>query len=193
MREKLWQIPYDRPEMPEELLRCGCPPLLAAVLKLRGISTAAEAERLFHGGLDTLHDPLLLQDMDRAVSRLRAAIRGGETVAVYGDYDVDGITSTCLLTDYLRSKGLRCLSYIPSRDNEGYGVNTAALETLHGQGVSLVITVDCGITARDEAAFARTLGMDMLITDHHECGGGPLIKDKVATSKVIYAVLPTSS
>ena len=174
MREKLWQIPYDRPEAPEELLRCGCPPLLAAVLKLRGVSTAAEAERLFRGGLDTLHDPLLLQDMGRAAGRLRAAIRGGETVAVYGDYDVDGITSTCLLTDYLRGKGLRCLPYIPSRDNEGYGVNTAALDTLRAQGVSLVVTVDCGITARDEAAYARSLGMDMLITDHHECGGGPL-------------------
>ena len=174
MREKIWKIPYERPEAPEELLRIGCPPLLAAVLKLRGVTRAGQAERLFHAGPDSLLDPLLLQDMDRAAARLHQAIAAGETVAVYGDYDVDGITSTCLLTDYLRSKGLRCLPYIPSRDNEGYGLNTAAIDTLHGQGVSLMVTVDCGITAREEAAYARTLGMDLVITDHHECGGGPL-------------------
>ena len=174
MREKIWKIPYERPEAPEELLRIGCPPLLAAVLKLRGVTRAGQAERLFHAGPDSLLDPLLLQDMDRAAARLQQAIAAGETVAVYGDYDVDGITSTCLLTDYLRSKGLRCLPYIPSRDNEGYGLNTAAIDTLHGQGVSLMVTVDCGITAREEAAYARTLGMDLVITDHHECGGGPL-------------------
>ncbi len=174
MREKLWKIPYDRPEAPEELLKSGCPPLLAAVLRLRGVQTAAEMESLFHGGLETLHDPLLLQDMDRAAERLRRAIAAGETVAVYGDYDVDGITSTCLLTKYLSGKGLRCIPYIPSRDNEGYGVNAAAIDTLHARGVSLMITVDCGITAHDEVAHAHALGMDVIITDHHECGGGPL-------------------
>ncbi len=174
MREKLWKISYDRPQAPEELLRMGLPPLLAAVLRLRGVTRAEDADRLFHGGVESLHDPLLLQDMDRAVARLHRAIEAGETVAVYGDYDVDGITSTCLLTDYLRGKGLTCIPYIPSRDNEGYGVNAAALDALHEQGVSLVITVDCGITAREEADHARSLGMDMLITDHHECGAGPL-------------------
>ena len=174
MREKIWQISYERPEAPEELLRCGCPPLLAAVLKLRGVTSAEAAERLFHAGPEALHDPLLLQDMDRAVERLRRAIVSGETVAVYGDYDVDGITSTCLLTDYLRSKGLRCLPYIPSRDNEGYGLNTAAIDMLREKGVSLMITVDCGITAREEAAHAREIGMDLIVTDHHECGGTPL-------------------
>ena len=174
MREKIWKIPYERPEAPEALLRMGCPPLLAAVLKLRGVSLPEQAQRLFSAGPDSLDDPLLLKDMDRAVKRLRRAIDDGETVAVYGDYDVDGITSTCLLTDYLRGKGLRCIPYIPSRDNEGYGLNTAAIDTLRSQGVSLMITVDCGITAREEAAYARTLGMDLIITDHHECGGGPL-------------------
>ena len=174
MREKLWKIPYDRPQAPEELLRMGLPPLLAAVLRLRGVTKTEEAARLFHGGVEALHDPMLLCDMDRAVARLRRAIDAGETVAVYGDYDVDGITSTCLLTDYLNGKGLRCIPYIPSRDNEGYGVNAAALAALHEQGVSLVVTVDCGITAREEADYARSLGMDMLITDHHECGAGPL-------------------
>ena len=174
MREKLWKIPYERPDPPEALLRAGCPPLLAEILKLRGMTGAEEAERFFRGGAEQLHEPLLLQDMDRAVARLRRAIADGETVAVYGDYDVDGITSTCLLTDYLQSKGLRCLPYIPSRDNEGYGVNSAALDALRAQGVSLIVTVDCGITAREEADYARAQGMDMLITDHHECGAGPL-------------------
>ena len=174
MREKLWKIPYERPEAPEELLRSGIPPLLAAVLKLRGVTTAGEADRLFRADPGTLHDPMLLRDMDRAVARLRRAFKQGETLAVYGDYDVDGITSTCLLTDYLRSKGLRCIPYIPSRDNEGYGLNSAAIRMLRGEGVSLMITVDCGITAREEALYARSLGMDLIITDHHECGSGPL-------------------
>ena len=174
MREKLWKIPYERPDAPEELLRSGIPPLLAAVLKLRGVTSVREAELLFHAGPESLHDPMLLQDMSAAAARLRQAISGGETVAVYGDYDVDGITSTCLLTDYLRSKGLRCLPYIPSRDNEGYGLNCAAIDTLHEAGVSLMITVDCGITAREEADYARSLGIDLVITDHHECGVGPL-------------------
>ncbi len=174
MREKLWQIPYERPEPPEELLRAGYPPLLAAILKKRGVTTVKEAEGLFHSGPEQMHDPFLLQDMDRAAARLRQAVAQGETVAVYGDYDVDGITSTCLLTDYLRSKGLDCIPYIPSRDNEGYGLNAAALRSLREKGVSLTVTVDCGITAREEALFAHSIGMDLIITDHHECGCGPL-------------------
>ena len=174
MREKIWKIPYERPYAPESLLRSGCPPLLAAILHTRGVDEAEVAERLFSGGLDALHDAMLLRDMDRAVARLRRAIDTKETVAVYGDYDVDGITSTCLLTDYLRSEGVNCLPYIPSRDNEGYGVNAAALRALYEQGVRLTVTVDCGITAHEEVEFARSLGMDLIITDHHECGAGPL-------------------
>ena len=174
MREKIWKIPYEKPSESEELLRGGCPPLLAAILHLRGVDSLAQAERLFSGGLEALHDAMLLRDMDRAVARLQRAIDEKETVAVYGDYDVDGITSTCLLTDFLRRQGLRCVPYIPSRDNEGYGVNAAALRTLYERGVRLTITVDCGITAHEEVEFARSLGMDLVITDHHECGAGPL-------------------
>lgn len=174
MNRKEWKIPYDRPSFPQELLDAGCPRLLAAVLALRGISSRAEMDTLLRGGEELLHDPMLLTDMPKAVARVHRAIEAGETVAVYGDYDVDGITSTCLLTDYLRYKGLRCLSYIPDRSEEGYGLNDSAVDILHSQGVSLIITVDCGITAHEEARYAATLGVDMIITDHHECGDPPL-------------------
>ena len=174
MIRKEWKIPYERPLVPAELLEGGCTPLLASVLALRGVTTRAEMDELLHGGEELLEDPLLLTDMPRAVERVRRAVRSGEKTAVYGDYDVDGITSTCLLTDYLRSKGLECIPYIPDRSEEGYGLNDAAVCALHEQGVSLVITVDCGITAREEALYAASLGMDMIITDHHECGSGPL-------------------
>ena len=117
---------------------------------------------------------MLMKGMPAAVERVHRAISSGETVAVYGDYDVDGITSTCVVTDYLRGKGLKCIPYIPDRNGEGYGVNNGALDTLHAQGVTLVITVDCGITAAAETEYAASLGMDMLITDHHECPSGAL-------------------
>jgi len=174
MNEKEWIIPYARPEIPAELLQAGCGPLLSAVLAQRGVRTAQGARTLIAGGDECLHDPLLLLGMETARARVRMAVSLGETVAVYGDYDVDGITATCLVTDYLRSKGLRCLPYIPDRSEEGYGLNRAALDSLRSEGVSLVITVDCGITAVEEAEYARSIGLDMLITDHHECKCGDL-------------------
>ena len=170
MNRKKWKIPYARPEYPEELRQAGYGPLLSAVLALRGVRSAGEAQAMLHGGPETLHDPLLMADMGKARDRLLEAIRTGETVAVFGDYDVDGITATCLLTEYLRSKGLRCHPYIPDRSGEGYGLNKGALKSLREKGVSLVVTVDCGITAVEEALYARELGLDLVITDHHECG-----------------------
>ena len=174
MNCKEWKIPYSRPEAPEELRRAGYSPLLSAVLALRGIRTAEQAHALFEGGPSVLHDPMLMKGMAEARERVLLAIERKETVAVYGDYDVDGITSTCLVTDYLRFKGLDCRLYIPDRSEEGYGLNCAALDTLKEQGVSLVISVDCGITAVEEVAHAKALGMDMVITDHHECKSGAL-------------------
>ena len=174
MNHKEWIIPYARPEIPAELLEGGCTPLLAAVLALRGVRTREEMHSLLYGGEELLHDPMLLVGMPEAAARLRLAVERGEKTAVYGDYDVDGITSTCLLTDYLRSKGLDCIPYIPDRSEEGYGLNNSAVDTLREQGVSLIITVDCGITAREEARYAASLGVDMVVTDHHECGDGPL-------------------
>ena len=112
---------------------------------------------------------MLLKDMDRAVLRVTRALKRGETIAVYGDYDVDGITATCLLTDCLTRLGGRVRSYIPDRLEEGYGLNEEAVLHLAQQGVTLIITVDCGITAAREVEFARELGIDVVITDHHEC------------------------
>ncbi len=129
----------------------------------------AEAKGLLSSGEDQLQDPFLMKDMDLATARIGRALRNGEKIAVYGDYDVDGITSTCLLTHYLRAQGGDVCYYIPNRLSEGYGVNREAVEELARQGVRLMITVDCGITAVEEAAYASGLGIDVIITDHHEC------------------------
>ena len=169
MNYSKWKIANIGCTSNSELRRAGYTPLLAAMLDVRGIHTAAEAEKFLHGGAETLCDPMLMKDMDKAVERIRTALDEKETVAVYGDYDVDGITSTCLLTDWLRSRGIDCHPYIPDRIEEGYGLNTAAIQSLKDKGVSLIISVDCGITAADEAMFAKEIGIDLIITDHHEC------------------------
>ena len=168
MKEKVWNIPQGT-AIPDELLRAGHSPLLAAVFASRGIRTAAAAAAFLDGGSDTPDDPLLLTDIMPAIGRITRARQLGEKAAVYGDYDVDGITAGCLLTDYLRSIGLDTTLYIPDRLEEGYGLNTAAIEKLHEEGVTLIITVDCGVTAIEETEFASALGVDMIITDHHEC------------------------
>ena len=165
----LWNIPRGKTVIPEALLAAGYTPLLAAVLHTRGLSDPEAARRFLTVDESLLCDPLMLADMPQAVMRLTRAIAAGEKVAVYGDYDVDGITSSCMLTDYLRSKGLSCELYIPNRLDEGYGVNVDAIRELHEKGVSLIVTVDCGVTTAEEAAFASGLGVDMIITDHHEC------------------------
>lgn len=152
-----------------ELERAGLPPLCAAVLCARGVDTAPAASAFLAHGPNLLHDPFLLQDMEKAVERISRAIREQETVAVYGDYDVDGITATCLLTQFLRTLGGQVVSYIPDRTEEGYGLNNHAIDALARQGVTLIVTVDCGITAAQEVEYARALGVDVVITDHHQC------------------------
>ncbi|MDO4983454.1 MAG: single-stranded-DNA-specific exonuclease RecJ [Eubacteriales bacterium] len=169
MKNNDWKIPFHAPEIPEELINAGYTPLLSAALALRGVRTKQDARIMTGSDVEIIHDPFLIKGMDKAAARLRKAIENREKTAVYGDYDVDGITSTCIVTDYLRSKGLECMPYIPDRNGEGYGLNCSALDVLHSAGVSLVITVDCGITAVEEAEYAKTIGVDMIITDHHEC------------------------
>ena len=163
---KIEECPTDKLKM---FTDAGYPALLAALLSVRGFGSVQEAKSFLDGGAELLCDPLLMKDMDRAAARIRRALSMRETVAVYGDYDVDGITSTCLLTDWLRSRGLECYPYIPDRIGEGYGLNSTAIDTLHGKGVSLIISVDCGITAAEEAKHAKEVGVDLIITDHHEC------------------------
>ena len=169
MRYQEWRVAAPSRAAREELEQAGVPPLLAAVLSARGIRTREEAQALLAPGETPLEDPMGLRDMDRAVRRIRRALETGETVAVYGDYDVDGITSTCLLTDCLSRLGGRVLPYIPDRLEEGYGLNSEAVSALAAQGVTLIVTVDCGITAGAETAFAASLGVDVVVTDHHEC------------------------
>lgn len=169
MNYSKWKISERSAEIPAALIAAGYPPLLAAMLRIRGIDTVEEAQRFLNGGAESLIDPMLMKDMDKAVRRIKSAFASGETLAVYGDYDVDGMTATCLLTDWLRSRGIDCYPYIPDRIEEGYGINSAAIDSLQSKGVSLIISVDCGITAVDEAKHAREVGVDLIITDHHEC------------------------
>lgn len=174
-RKRTWKIEYNIPEPPAALLDAGFNPLLSSILSIRGINDPEDAKRQFFNVTTSCLDgseefsPARLKDMDQAVRRIVKAIEARENVAVYGDYDVDGITATCLLTDYLRSKGLKVRPYIPDRNKEGYGLNCGALDYFKEIGISLVITVDCGITAATEAEYAKSIGIDMIITDHHEC------------------------
>jgi len=147
----------------------GVHPLVASVLCARGLVTLEKAKQFLASDDTLLCSPYLMKDMDKAVERIRRALAEKETIAVYGDYDVDGITAACLLTQFLRCEGGTIIPYIPDRLEEGYGLNREAVDALRIQGVSLIITVDCGITAVEEAAYAKTMGVDVVITDHHEC------------------------
>ena len=169
MKYKEWKMPSGSPRARQALEAAGIPPLLAAILSARGITQPDQARQLLTPRAEPVLDPMLLRDMDRAAARVRQALETGEHLAVYGDYDVDGITSTCLLTDCLRSMGGQVTPYIPDRLEEGYGLNLEAIQTLAAQGVTLIVTVDCGITAVEEVNFARSLGVDVVVTDHHEC------------------------
>ena len=148
-------------------LELGVTPVTAAVLIGRGVTDAEEGRRYFASGPEALRDPFGLTDMDLAVARIRAALQRRKSICVYGDYDVDGVCATTLLVSALRALGGDVRYYVPSRHSEGYGVNVAAVESL--AGTKLLITVDCGITNGAELARAGELGMDVIVTDHHEC------------------------
>ena len=151
------------------LVRNGFNPLVAVILASRGFITTEEASPMLSDDLSNLYDPFLLRDMDKAVARIRQAIENNERVVVFGDYDVDGMTSSCIMYEFLSSLGLECGVYIPGRLDEGYGLNIPAIDSLAQQGTSLIVTVDCGITAVEETLHAKSLGIDVIITDHHEC------------------------
>ena len=141
----------------------------AVLLVNRGIKTAAEARRFIGADVTGFYDPFLMKDMDAAVTRIKRALDSGEKICIYGDYDVDGVTSVSCLYLYLKSKGADAFIKIPKRDGEGYGVSKNAIDSLAELGVTLIVTVDTGITAVEEADYARELGIDFVITDHHEC------------------------
>ena len=168
MKYGIWN--ENQPDMGavNALVGAGYAPLSAMVLACRGIETGSQAKKYLDCNAPLL-DPFLMTDMALAAGRVGIAIEKGEKIAVFGDYDVDGITATCLLTDFLRRHGANCVSYIPGRLEEGYGLNAIALRQLSADGVKLIVTVDCGITAVEEAKLCRELGMELVITDHHEC------------------------
>lgn len=154
-------------------------PLLAHLLLKRGISTAQEARGFLSCDLSYLHDPFLLKDMDKAVERIKSAVKRKESILVYGDYDVDGLTATALLFLTLKGYGVRINYYIPDRVKEGYGLNLEALKKAKDSGVDLVIAVDCGITAVEEVGYLKKHNIDCIILDHHQPLEG-IIPDAVA-------------
>ena len=164
----IWNVQKPQTNAVNALVSNGFPPLTAMILAARGMENAAAANEYLACDIP-LPSPFLMTDMDLAAGRVGLAMTRGEKIAVFGDYDVDGITATCLLTDFLRRHGADCVSYIPGRLEEGYGLNPIAIRQLHSEGVKLIITVDCGITAVEEAKLCRELGIDLVITDHHEC------------------------
>ena len=169
MKYEQWNIPALPEEQIEALMDAGYSYLVSSVLVSRGVSSAEQAALALERERKLTHSPFLMRDMDRAVARVQDALARGEKIAVFGDYDVDGITATCLLTDYLRSRGAKVVMHIPGRFDEGYGLSNEAIRTLAGEGVRLIVTVDCGITGVEETDYAASLGVDVVVTDHHEC------------------------
>lgn len=154
------------------------PPILRQILYNRGYSTDAAARAYLRAEAPFDTSPWQMKGMAETIARLERALKAGEEIAIYGDYDVDGVTATAMLTDALRRLGGRVRAYIPNRFDEGYGLNREALEGLAAQGVRLVISVDCGIRSLEEAQAAHLLGLDLIITDHHE--PGPALPEALA-------------
>ncbi|MBQ3124204.1 MAG: single-stranded-DNA-specific exonuclease RecJ [Clostridia bacterium] len=155
----------------------GIPQLLATILLNRGI-VSEDFKTFLSKSKKGILNPMTMLDMDKAVARIKSAVETGEKIAIYGDYDVDGITSTALLFGFLKTLGADVQYYIPDRKDEGYGINIMAVNKLIKEGVKLLITVDCGITAIGEIEFAKLQGMDVVVTDHHTC------KERIPTAAV---------
>ena len=172
MKTLLWHhLPCDDGQSAALAATLGVHPTLARLLCMRGLADPAEAQRFLYPSLDHLHDPFRLADMARAVERLEQALARKERIAIHGDYDVDGITSTVILRRALEMLGGTVVHFIPDRLKDGYGLQPAAIDRLHADGVSLVVSVDCGIRGTEAAQRARALGLDLIVTDHHEPEG----------------------
>jgi single-stranded-DNA-specific exonuclease len=170
MKPKLWVFrefdPFHRAALAQALSISSA---TASLLLARGVTTPHEATNWM--SLQTAHDPFLIPDMEPAVERLHEAVSGGEPVCFYGDYDVDGMSATALYLSFFGSRGADVRAYVPHRKREGYGLNTAAVRRLHDEGISLLVTSDCGTTSHREIALAKQLGMDVIVTDHHQASG----------------------
>src|SRR5438552_2405942 len=165
----IWDCQYvDEAAAARLAAALGIAPLVARLLCQRGLDDPETAARFLNPSLDHLHDPMLLADMPAAVDRILAAVARRERIAIHGDYDVDGITSTVILRRVLELLGADVVHFIPERLRDGYGLQPAAIERLHADGVALIVSVDCGIRGADAARRARELGIDLIITDHHE-------------------------
>lgn len=172
MRNKIWCYKnrgIDFEELKSFSEKYNMPPVIATILFNRGIKSGEAAKLFMQKPLSGVHNPLELPDMELAAKRIADAVRNNEKIVVYGDYDVDGITSCVLMYSYLKSEGADVDYYIPDRVSEGYGINIMAINKIARSGAKLMITVDCGVTAVGEVEFARTQKLDVVITDHHTC------------------------
>ncbi len=161
--------PLDRPDVVARVRRelNDLPEALARALVLRGVDTFERARLFFRPSLEQLHDPFLMRDMDAAADRVVHALGRGERILVYGDYDVDGTTSTALMTSFLRERGADVSFFIPNRFDDGYGLGPAGIDHAADVGARLIVALDCGVTAVEAAAYARSKGLDLIICDHH--------------------------
>ena len=169
MRYNNWEVAGFEREKAVEFCNFDVNPLVSVFLASRNVPDIKAVHAVTGDKPSGFFDPFLMADMEKAVCRIKKAVETGERIAVYGDYDVDGMTASAVFALWLNSKAADYEIYIPGRINEGYGLNTAALDTLKANGVSLVVTVDCGITAIEETEHAKKIGLDLVITDHHEC------------------------
>ena len=174
VKEKVWITNAPTDEVAKASIRAiatklGIGNIIATLLYNRGYQDPESARSFIRMENEILRNPFDMQDMMKGVERIKKALDNKERIAVYGDYDVDGVTSVCTLYLYLKSKGANVEYYIPNRSGEGYGVSVPAIDAFAENGTTLIITVDTGITANDEVAYAKEKGIDFLITDHHEC------------------------
>lgn len=170
MLKKNWLLKeFDKSRVLEISKTFRISPLTAIILYNRGIRDDEKIKSFLSKNLGTMYDPFLMRDMDKAVERITAAKTAGEKITIYGDYDVDGITAIAILYKHLSEMGISVDYYVPDRMQEGYGVNRDALDKIKAKGSSLIITVDTGITAVEECEYAREIGLDVIVTDHHEC------------------------
>jgi len=168
---KKWRLHPSQPERTQALAReLGVPAVVAALLINRQVTTPEEAEVYLNADLTRLHDPFGIKDMEAAARRVAQAVENRETITVFCDYDVDGVTSAAFLTHFFRDLGVNVRYYLPERMAEGYGLNEDAVRKIREAGSTLMITADCGITGHHEVRVAKTLGLDVIISDHHQVG-----------------------